>query len=62
MRVPFTAKSIAAKTIDHMVGGVGYFVLVVNLLIFGYGIYEQVISARDPRLEGSEEQHTNIFS
>ena len=31
-------------------------------LIFGYGIYELVISDQDPRLEGGEEQYTNILS
>ena len=61
MRLPFTAKSIAAKTIAQMVGGVD-FVIGIALLIFGYGIYELVISDLDPRLEGGEEQHTNILS
>jgi len=45
-----------------MVGGVDYFVIGIALLIFGYGIYELVISGLDPRLEGGEEQHTNILS
>ena len=36
--------------------------LVIALLIFGYGIDELVISDLDPRLEGGEEQHTNILS
>ena len=62
MRLPFTAKSIAAKTITQMVGGVDYFVIGIALLIFGYGIYELVISDLDPRLEDGEEQHTNILS
>ena len=62
MRLHFTAKSIAAKTIAQMVGGVDYFVIGIALLIFGYGIYELVISDLDPRLEGGEEQHTNILS
>ena len=62
MRLPFTAKSIAAKTIAQMVGGVDCFVIGIALLTFGYGIYELVISDLDPRLEGGEEQHTNILS
>ena len=62
MRLPFTAKSVAAKTIAQMVEGVDYFVIGIALLIFGYGIYELVISDLDPRLEGGEEQHTNILS
>ena len=45
-----------------MVGGVDYFVIGIALLIFGYGIYELVISDLDPRLEGGEEQHTNTLS
>ena len=59
MRLPFTTKSVAAKTISQMVGGVDYFVIGIALLIFGYGIYGLVISDLDPRLEGGEEQHTN---
>ena len=34
----------------------------IALLIFGYGIYELVISDLNPRLEGGEEQHANILS
>ena len=34
----------------------------ITLLIFGYGIYELVISGLDPHLECGEEQHTNILS
>ena len=62
MRLPFTAKSAAAKAIAQMVGGFHYFVIGIALLIFGYGIDELVISDFDPRLEGGEEQHTNILS
>jgi len=61
MRLPFTSKTIAAKTIAQMVGGVDYFVIGIALLIFGYCIYELVISDLDPRLEGGEEQNTNIL-
>ena len=35
MRLPFTAKSAAAKTIAQMVGGFDYFVIAIALLIFG---------------------------
>ena len=62
MRLPLTAKSVTAKTIAQMVAEVDYFVVGIALLIFGYGIYELVISDLDPRLEGGEEQHTNILS
>jgi len=37
-------------------------VIGIALLIFGYGIYELVISDLDPRREGLPEQHTNILS
>ena len=62
MRLPFSTKSVAAKTIAQMVGGVDYFVIGIALLIFDYGIYELVISNLEPRLEGGAEQHTNIVS
>ena len=45
-----------------MVGGVDYFVIGIALLIFGYGIYELVISDLDPRRDGDDEQHTNLLS
>ena len=62
LRLPFSTKSVAAKTIAQMVGGVDYLVISIALLIFGYGIYELVISDLDPRLEGGEEQQTKILS
>ena len=62
MRLPFRTKSVAAKTIAQMVNGVDYFVIGIALLIFGCGIFEQVISDLDLRLEGGAEQHTNILS
>ena len=34
----------------------------IALLIFGYGIYELVISGLDPRVQGGKEQHANILS
>tara|TARA_B100000073_G_C23320818_1_gene406648 strand:- start:80 stop:328 length:249 start_codon:yes stop_codon:yes gene_type:complete len=62
MRLPFTAKGVATKTIAQMVGGVHYFVNSIAQLIFGYGIYQLVISVLDPRLDGGEEKHANILS
>ena len=62
MRLPFTAKSVAAKTIAQMVVEVDCFVIGIALLIFGYGIYELVISDLDSGPEGGEEQQTNILS
>ena len=44
MRLPFTAKSVAAKTIAQMVGRVDYFGIDIALMIIGYGIDELVIS------------------
>ena len=61
MRLPFTTKSVAVKTIAQMVGGIDYFVIGIALLFFGYGIYELVISDLDPRLEGGESS-TPTFS
>ena len=61
MRLPFTTKSVAAKTIAQMVGGVDYFVIGIALLIFGYGIYQLVISDLDPRL-GVAKNSTPTFS
>ena len=61
MGLSFTTKSVAAKTIAQMVGGVDYFVIGIALLIFGYGIYELVISDLDPRL-GVGKSSTSTFS
>ena len=44
IRLPFTAKSVAAKTIAQMMGGVDYFVIGIAHQIFGNGIYELVNS------------------
>ena len=52
----------STKLIGKVVGGIDYYLIGIALLIFGYGIYELVISDLDPRLEGGEEQHTNILS
>ena len=62
VRMPFSAKSFAAKTIAQMVGGVDYFVIGIALLIFGYGIYELVISDLILACKEELEQHTNILS
>ena len=62
MRLPFSTKSVAAKTIAQMVSGVDYFVIGIALLIFGCGIFELVISDFDPRIEGGAEQQTNNLS
>lgn len=59
---PIGSSSLQAKSIAQMVGGVDYFVIGIALLIFGYGIYELVISDLDPRHEGDDEQHANLLS
>ena len=61
-RLTFSAKKVAAKNISQMVRGGDHFVIGIALMIFGYGIDEVVISGLDWRLEGNEEQHTNILS
>ena len=50
MRLHFSTKSVAAKTIAQIVSGVVYFVIGIALLIIGYDNYELVISGLDPRL------------
>ena len=62
MRMPFNAKSIAAKKMSQTVGVVDYFVIGTALLISGYSIYELVISDLGPRTEGTGEQHTHFQS
>ena len=62
MHLPFTAESVAVKTIAQMEGGVDYFMISIALLIFGYGFYELVISDFDQRLEGGEEQAAHQHS
>ena len=62
MRLPFTTKSVAAKTIAQMVGGVDYFVIGIALLIFGYGIYELVVSDIDPRQQEQSELRRNLLN
>ena len=61
MRLPFSTKSVAVKTIAQMVGGVDYFVIGIALLIFGYGIYKMVISNLNQRLRVAQSS-TPIFS
>ena len=51
-----------AKSVAKVVGGIDYFVIGIALLIFGYGIYELVISDLDPRQECDQERHTNLLS
>ena len=62
MLLPFSDEGLASHSIAQMVGGVDYFVIGIALLIFGYGIYELVISDLDPRHNGEREQHNNLLS
>ena len=45
-----------------MIGGIDYYVIGIALLIFGYGIYELVISDIDPRDESIPERRRNLLS
>ena len=59
----FGSSSLQAKSIAQTVGGVDCFVIGIALLIFGYGIYELLISGLDPRHESDDEQqHANLLS
>ena len=62
LRHPIGSASLQAKSIAQMVGGVDCFVIGIALLIFGYGIYELLISGLDPRHESDDEQHANLLS
>ena len=45
-----------------MVDGVGYVVIGIALLIYGFGIYDLVLSDLDSRYDGELEQHANLLS
>lgn len=48
--------------LGKVVGGIDYYVIGIALLIFGYGVYELIISDIDPRLQDLSEQRRNILS
>ena len=45
-----------------MVGGIDYYLIGIALLIFGYGIYELVISDIDPRQQDPSEIRRNLLN
>ena len=45
-----------------VVGGIDYYVIGIALLIFGYGVYELIISDIDPRLQDLTDDRRNILS
>ena len=48
--------------LGKVVGGIDYYVIGIALLIFGYGVYELIISDIDPRLQDLTEERRNILS
>ena len=48
--------------LGKVVGGIDYYVIGIALLIFGYGIYELIISDIDPRLQDLSKERRNILS
>ena len=48
--------------IGKVVGGIDYYLIGIALLIFGYGIYELVISDIDPRLQDQSTVRRNLLS
>ena len=45
-----------------MVGGIDYYLIGIALLIFGYGIYELVVSDIDPRQQEQSELRRNLLN
>ena len=45
-----------------MVGGIDYYLIGIALLIFGYGIYELVISDIDPRQQEASDVRRNLLN
>ena len=45
-----------------MAGGINYYVIGIALLIFGYGVYELIISDINPRLQNITGERRNILS
>ena len=48
--------------LGKVVGGIDYYVIGIALLIFGYGVYELIISDIDPRLQDLTNDRSNILS
>ncbi|HJN35093.1 MAG: YqhA family protein [Prochlorococcus sp.] len=52
----------ASELLGNMIGGIDYYVIGIALLIFGYGIYELVISDIDARQDMVKERRSNLLS
>ena len=48
--------------LGKVVGGIDYYVVGIALLIFGYGVYELIVSDIDPRLQDLSQERRNILS
>ena len=48
--------------IGKVVGGIDYYLIGIALLIFGYGIYELVVSDIDPRRQEQSELRRNLLN
>ena len=48
--------------LGKVVGGIDYYVAGIALLIFGYGVYELIVSDIDPRLQDLSQERRNILS
>ena len=48
--------------LGKLVGGIDYYVIGIALLIFGYGVYELIISDIDPRLQDLSQERRNLLS
>ena len=48
--------------LGKVVGGIDYYVIGIALLIFGYGVYELIISDIDPRIKGLSPERRNILN
>ena len=48
--------------LGKVVGGIDYSVIGIVFFIFGYGIYEPIISDIDPRLQDITDERRNILS
>jgi len=51
----------ANLVISKVVGGIDFYLIGIALLIFGYGIYELVISDIDDRLQGQSKHRQNLL-
>lgn len=51
-----------SELLGSMIGGIDYYVIGIALLIFGYGIYELVISDIDAKQEMLQERRSNLLS